>query len=340
MEKNISLDERIFIAGSTGMVGKALKRSFQNKGYGRPENNGELLTPTRKELNLLDSNQVEKWFAANKPTIVVLAAAKVGGIKANKTKPAEFILDNLKIQTNVIEVAFRMGVKRFLFLGSSCIYPKYAEQPIQEESLLTNSLEPTNQWYAIAKIAGIKLCEALRSQYKFDAISLMPTNLYGPGDNYHPENSHVMAALIRKFYLAKKHSLSSVECWGSGSPFREFLHVDDLATAAIFVLENWDPGAKNAPLDKFGLPLQILNVGTGKEISIKDLANKISKLVGFQGSIKWDSTKPDGTPRKLLNISKIQGLGWHPEINLEDGIISTINLLENEDNFKKYIYLK
>ena len=337
MKKNISLSERIFIAGSTGMVGKALKRAFINSGYGQTENNGELLTPTRKELNLLDFNKVKQWFAANKPTIVVLAAAKVGGIKANNTKPAEFILDNLKIQTNVIEVAFRMGVKRFLFLGSSCIYPKYAEQPIQEESLLTNSLEPTNQWYAIAKIAGIKLCESLRKQYNFDAISLMPTNLYGPGDNYHPENSHVMAALIRKFYLANKNSLPSVECWGSGSPFREFLHVDDLASASIFALENWDPESKNAPLDKDGLPLQILNVGTGKEISIKDLAYKISELVKYKGLIKWDLSKPDGTPRKLLNIKKIQKLGWQPKIKLEDGIINTINKLENEDNFKKHI---
>ena len=236
MQKLISKDERFFIAGSNGMVGKAIVRALKNSGYGEKENKGILLTPSRKELNLLNFRDVEKWFQKNKPTIVILAAAKVGGIFANNSQPADFILENLKIQTNVIEMAWKYNVKRFLFLGSSCIYPKFASQPISEESLLTGILEPTNQSYAIAKIAGIKLCESLREQHNFDAISLMPTNLYGPGDNYHPQNSHVMASLIRKFCLASKRDLPSVTCWGTGSPFREFMHVDYLGDAVIFVL--------------------------------------------------------------------------------------------------------
>ena len=324
MTKKISLNEKIFIAGANGMVGKAIKRKLIRSGYGSIENNGSLLTPSRQELNLLDHYEVENWFRINRPTVVILAAAKVGGIYANDSMPADFILENLKIQTNVIENSWKSNVKRFLFLGSSCIYPKYASQPISEESLLTGSLEPTNQWYALAKIAGIKLCESLRKQYKFDAISIMPTNLYGPGDNYHPKNSHVMPALIRKFSIAVKESIPSVTCWGSGSPFREFLHVDDLSDAALFLLENWDPDQPNTPLDSNGDPLLLLNVGTGDDLSIKELANKIASQTKYKGKILWDLSKPDGTPKKLLNISRIKKMGWKPKIKLEDGIKEAI----------------
>ena len=332
MQNKIDLEDKIFVAGSNGMVGKAICRELLKNGYGLKENNGILLKPSRKELDLLNYSEVDNWFKLNKPTVVVLAAAKVGGINANNIKPAEFILENLKIQNNVIELAWRHGIKRFLFLGSSCIYPKFAQQPIVEDSLLKDELEPTNQWYAVAKIAGIKLCQALRKQYKFDAISLMPTNLYGPGDNYHPENSHVMAALIRKFYLASRDSLKTVTCWGTGAPFREFLHVDDLANAAVFALENWDPDSLNAPIDKNGDPLLILNVGTGKDLSIKNLSHKIAKHVNYKGEIIWDINKPDGTPKKLLNIEKIKSLGWSPNIDLDDGIIQTIELIKNRKN--------
>ena len=333
MKKLISKSERFFIAGSRGMAGQAIVKALRSSGYGENENEGILLTPSREELNLLNLHEVENWFLANKPTVVILAAAKVGGIFANNIYPADFIFENLKIQNNVIEMAYKYGVKRFLFLGSSCIYPKYASQPISEESLLTGALEPTNQWYAIAKIAGIKLCESFRKQYKFDAISLMPTNLYGPGDNYHPKNSHVMASLIRKFYLAASDSLPSVSCWGSGKPFREFMHVDDLGNAVLFALENWDPSSKNAPLDSNGEPLLILNVGTGLDISIKDLSQKIAKFSNFKGQILWDKSKPDGTPKKLLNITKIRQLGWQPSIDLDTGIIRTLREFSQKDNF-------
>ena len=234
-EKLISPADRIYVAGHRGMAGSANCRSLVSKGYGEA-GGGALLTATRSELDLLDPVAVSEWFVVNKPDVVILAAAKVGGIHANATYPADFLLDNLKIQNHVIETAWRSGVRRLLFLGSSCIYPKFAEQPITEEALLTGSLEPTNEWYAIAKIAGIKLCEALRQQHGFDAISLMPTNLYGPGDNYHPTNSHVMAALIRRFHEAKQSNAPAVVCWGTGTPFREFLHVDDLGAACVFVL--------------------------------------------------------------------------------------------------------
>ena len=307
MEKLINQDDRFFVAGHRGMAGSAICRALQRSGY---EN---LLTASRDELDLLDLQAVQHWFAENQPTVVVLAAAKVGGIHANDTYPADFLLENLKIQTNVIETAWRSGVKRLLFLGSSCIYPKFAEQPIKEESLLTGALEPTNEWYAIAKIAGIKLCESLRKQYGFDAISLMPTNLYGPGDNYHPENSHVLPALIRRFYEEKESGAESVTCWGTGSPMREFLHVDDLGEASVFVMEKWQP----VP-DK----LQYLNVGTGVDLSIRQLAELIAEAVGFEGQILWDSSKPDGTPKKQLDISRIQGLGWKPQIPLDQGIHS------------------
>ena len=315
-------EERIFLAGASGMVGSSIKRALLNiEHFG---NRHILLTPTRKELNLLDEISVKNWFIKNKPTIVILAAAKVGGILANSRYPGDFIFQNLKIQTNIIESAWITGVKRFLFLGSSCIYPKNALQPIKEEALLTNNLESTNEYYAIAKIAGLKLCEALRKQYGFDAISLMPTNLYGPNDNYHPENSHVMAALIRKFLIAKKENLPSVTCWGTGKVFREFMHVDDLADGIIFCLKNWHPSDKNAPIDSLGNPLNHLNIGTGKDISIKELSLKIAKLTNFKGEILWDTSKPDGTPKKLLDVSRLKKIGWEPKISLEDGIKETI----------------
>ena len=256
---------------------------------------------------------METWFRAQRPEVVVLAAAKVGGILANNSHPADFLLDNLNIQNNVIEAAWRHGVRRLLFLGSSCIYPKFAEQPIREESLLTGALEPTNEWYAIAKIAGIQLCRALRIQHGFDAISLMPTNLYGPGDNYHPSHSHVMAALIRRFSEAARSGSDEVVCWGSGSPRREFLHVDDLASAAVFCLERWqhDPSSHEPAF---------LNVGTGVDLSIKELATQIAAATGFQGRIAWDSSKPDGTPRKLLDVSRLGAMGWRATIPLAEGL--------------------
>ncbi len=323
--KKISFHEKIFIAGSKGMAGSAISRAFKKHGYGSNAIGGKLLLPDRHELNLLDQNALDKWFEKNKPTVVVLAAAKVGGILANANSPADFLLENIKIQTNVIETSWKFGVKRFLFLGSSCIYPKLAAQPLIEDSLLNGPLELTNQWYAIAKISGIKLCESLRIQYGFDAISLMPTNLYGPGDNYHPTNSHVMASLIKKFCEASFNATSSVNCWGTGSPLREFLHVNDLGEAVVFLLENWDPSSERAPLDNSGVPLTFLNVGTGKDISIKDLSKKIAKYAGFKGKIIWDSTKPDGTPKKQLNCQRINTLGWSPKINLDDGIKETVS---------------
>jgi len=312
-EKLISRGDRIYVAGHRGMAGSAICRALVAKGYGEA-GGGALLTATRSELDLLDPLSVSEWFGANKPDVVILAAAKVGGIHANTTYPADFLLENLKIQNHVIEAAWRSGVRRLLFLGSSCIYPKFAEQPIQEEALLTGPLEPTNEWYAIAKIAGIKLCEALREQHGFDAISLMPTNLYGPGDNYHPTNSHVMAALIRRFHEAKESNAPSVTCWGTGTPLREFLHVDDLGAACVFALESWSPG-----LDQ----LQYLNVGTGIDLSIKELAGLVAKTVGYAGDIQWDSSKPDGTPRKQLDVSKLGAMGWCAAIPLAEGLEKT-----------------
>ncbi len=326
--KKISLKDKIFIAGASGMVGRAICRSLFKKGYGNAQNGGKILTPPRNKLNLLDEKAVNNWLKINKPDVVIIASAKVGGILANSTQPTEFLLENLKIQNNLIEASWKNDIRRLLFLGSSCIYPKYAAQPIQEESLLKGKLEPTNEWYAIAKIAGIKLCQALRKQYNFDAISLMPTNLYGPGDNYHDQNSHVMAALIKKFCEASKNSQKLVTCWGTGSPYREFLHVDDLGDAAVYALENWDPHSKNAPLDKDGNPLNILNVGTGNDISIKDLAIKIARITNFKGKIIWDNSKPDGTPKKLLNINRLLELGWKPKISLDEGIKETIKIYQ------------
>ena len=331
MVNKILLGEKIFVAGANGMAGSSICRMLERHGYGLNKNNGKILKPNRKELNLLNLNEVENWFKKNQPTIVILAAAKVGGILANSTLPADFLLQNIKIQTNVIETSWRAGVKRLLFLGSSCIYPKFANQPIKEESLLKGSLEKTNEGYAISKIAGIKLCESLRIQYGFDAISLMPTNLYGPGDNYHETESHVMAALIRKFYEANENKSKSVTCWGTGSPLREFMHVDDLGEAVVFALENWFPEASNAPLDQNGNPLLYLNIGTGLDISIKDLSTKIATAIGFKGKVIWDRSKPDGTPKKQLDISKIKALGWSSKIELDQGIRNTISNFINEN---------
>lgn len=313
-------NHKIFLAGGTGMVGSAIQRKLLNIGY----NKKLVLSPPRSELDLLDYDAVKMWFLSNKPQFVILAAAKVGGIIANNSYPADFILENLKIQTNVIENSFKSGVRRLLFLGSSCIYPKFAKQPIIEESLLNGSLESTNECYAIAKIAGLQLCASLRSQYGFDTISLMPTNVYGFNDNYHKEDSHVMAALIRKFLNAKLKKLKSVTCWGTGEVFREFLHVDDLAEAVLFCLQNWYPDRYDAPKDSFGKALNHLNVGTGSDILIKDLAYKIAEIVGYEGEILWDTSKPNGTPKKLLNVSKINDLGWHSKISLDEGIKDTI----------------
>ena len=332
MKNKIHFQDKFFVGGSRGMVGSAICRSLLGKGYGKKENGGLLLKPNRSELNLLNFEEVNKWFYKNKPSIVILAAAKVGGIMANKNFPTEFLLNNIKIQTNVIEAAWNSGVRRLLFLGSSCIYPKHALQPIKEEYLLESSLEKSNEWYAIAKITGVKLCEALRKQHGFDAITLMPTNLYGPGDNYHPTESHVMASLISKFCNAKKELSPFVECWGTGEPLREFLHVNDLADAVVYCLENWDPTSKESPKDSFGNILNHLNVGSGKDISICDLAKKIAKITEFKGEIKWDKSKPNGTPKKLLDTSRILELGWRPKISLDNGIKETIGLYRNLQN--------
>ena len=319
----IDKSDSIFIAGHKGMVGSAIKRSLEKNGY------NNLLIASRADLDLTDNQAVGKWFRANQPNIVILAAAKVGGIAANNKYPADFILENLKIQTNIIENAWKNKTKRFLFLGSSCIYPKFASQPLKEEYLLNGSLEKTNEPYAIAKIAGIKLCSALKDQYGFDAISLMPTNLYGPGDNYHSFNSHVLPSLINKFYKAKINNDSEVICWGSGKPKREFLYVEDLADASIFFLENYSSedfliSTKKVKSDS------IINIGTGKDISIKELVDLISSEIKYKGLIKWDLSKPDGTPRKLLDISKASKLGWKAKTKLKKGIRLTINQYKKE----------
>lgn len=309
MAKLITADDRIFVAGHRGMAGSAICRALQRAGY------NNLLTATRAELDLEDGPAVQRWFAEHQPSVVVLAAAKVGGIHANSTYPADFLLENIEIQTNVIETAWRSGVRRLLFLGSSCIYPKFAEQPIREEALLTGPLEPTNEWYAIAKITGIKLCSALRLQHGFDAISLMPTNLYGPGDNYHAENSHVLPALIRRFHEAAEANAPSVTCWGTGTPLREFLHVDDLGEACVFALEHWQPGPEE---------LQFLNVGTGGDLTIRHLAEAVAAATGFEGTICWDTSKPDGTPKKQLDVRRLEEHGYKPRIDFQEGIKATV----------------
>ncbi len=298
-----------FIAGHRGMAGSAiLRRLIKDTRY-------QAITANRRDLDLTNSSEVERWFQENKPEVIILAAARVGGILANDNHPADFLLENLKIQNNVIESGWKNGCKRMLFLGSSCIYPKFAEQPIREEALLTGPLEPTNEWYATAKITGIQLCRALRKQHGFDAISLMPTNLYGPGDNYHPTGSHVLPALIRRFQEAKEQGAPSVTCWGTGSPMREFLHVDDLADAALHCLEHWHPGPDDP---------NHINVGSGSDVTIKELAEQVAAAVGYEGEILWDTSKPDGTPRKLLDVSRLRNLGWTARIPLEEGLRSTV----------------
>ena len=307
--------DRIFVAGHRGMAGSAICRALQRSGY------SNLLMASRAELDLEDGPAVQRWFEQQQPTVVIMAAAKVGGIHANKTYPVDFLLNNLKIQTNVIETAWLSGVRRLLFLGSSCIYPKLAEQPIREESLLTGPLETSNAWYSIAKITGIKLCEALRLQHGFDAISLMPTNLYGPGDNYHTTNSHVLPALIRRFHEAVEAKAPSVTCWGSGTPMREFLHVDDLGEACIFALENFQPVPEE---------MQFLNVGTGMDLTTRELAEAVAAATGFLGEIHWDPSKPDGTPKKQLDVSRLAGMGWRARISLAEGLRSTVTQFREE----------
>ena len=294
-------DAKIYIAGHNGLVGSAILRRLQNEGF---EN---LVLKTFDQLDLRDQHAVKSFFESERPEYVFLAAAKVGGILANNTYRAQFIHDNLTIQSNVIHFSYIYGVKKLLFLGSSCIYPKHAPQPIKEESLLTSPLEVTNEPYAIAKIAGIKMCQAYRHQYGSNFISAMPTNLYGPNDNYHPQNSHVLPALVQKFFAAKMEGRKTVEIWGSGSPKREFLHVDDLADACLFLMEHYDSG-------------EIINVGTGVDLSIKELALIIKEYSGFEGELFFNKEYPDGTPQKLLDTSKINNLGWAPKITLRDGV--------------------
>jgi GDP-L-fucose synthase len=300
----LKAESRILVAGHRGLVGAAIMRRLAAAGY------SNLLTIDRQALDLRDSAAVDAWFARERPEYVFLAAAKVGGIHANSTYPAEYIYDNLAIQNAVIHAAWRHGVHKLQFLGSSCIYPKHSPQPMREEHLLTGPLEPTNEWYAIAKIAGIKLCQAFRRQYGFNAISLMPTNLYGPGDNFHPENSHVLPALIRRFHEARLAAAPSVTIWGTGTPRREFLHVDDLADACLFLMLHYDEE-------------DIINVGVGADQSILELAQTIARVTGYPGEILTDPSRPDGTPRKLLDVSRLTALGWQAQIGLEAGIAST-----------------
>ncbi len=305
--------DRVYVAGHTGMVGSAVVRRLQR-------DNVETVVQSRTELDLLDQKSVHEFLKNEPVDAVVLAAAKVGGILANSEYPVDFLYENLQIQNNVIHAAAEAGIKRLLFLGSSCIYPKFSEQPIREDALLTSPLEPTNQWYAIAKIAGVYLCKAYREQHGLSYISAMPTNLYGPHDNFDPVTSHVLPALIRKFVEAKQSGKKSVEIWGTGTPLREFMHVDDLADALVFLLSSYD-GAEP------------INAGSGQEISIKELAILIGNLVGYGGDIHFDTSKPDGTPRKLMDSGRLAALGWTPSIALEDGIRTTIDWYKNSEEF-------
>jgi GDP-L-fucose synthase len=306
-------ESKIYVAGHNGLVGSAIMRQLESRGC------SNLITRSHSELDLTDQTQVREFFAQEKPEYVILAAAKVGGIHANNSYPAEFIYINLMIEANIIDAAYRNGVERLLFLGSSCIYPKAVAQPMREDALLTDVLEPTNEPYAIAKIAGIKLCESYNRQYGTDFRSVMPTNLYGPGDNFHPENSHVMPALMRRFHEAKITGDSEVVVWGSGNPKREFLHVDDMAAASLFVLEL----DQETYRDNTQPMLSHVNVGTGVDCSIREAAETIKRVVGFQGELVFDKTKPDGTPRKLMDVSRLRALGWEYSIPLEQGLVST-----------------
>jgi GDP-L-fucose synthase len=307
---------RVFVAGHKGLAGGAIARRLQALGFER------LLLRSRQELDLTDQQAVDRFFEAEKPEYVFLAAAKVGGILANNSYPAEFLRDNLVIQSNVIHSAWKHGAAKLAFLGSSCIYPKHAAQPMREDALLTGPLEPTNEWYAVAKIAGIKQCQAYRRQYGFNAISLMPTNLYGPGDNFHLEHSHVLPALIRKFHEARVSGGREVVMWGTGTPRREFLHVDDLADAAVHLMQAYEGE-------------DIVNIGVGEDIPIRELAQIVAETVGFEGRIVNDTSKPDGTPRKLMDVTRLTALGWKAKIGLREGIASTYRwFLDNQDRFR------
>jgi GDP-L-fucose synthase len=297
----LAQNARIFVAGHRGLVGSAIWRSLQARGFTR------LIGRTRAELDLLDLSAVREFYRRERPEYVFVAAAKAGGIMANSTQPVDFLYQNLTIQNNLIHAAHEHAVRKLLFLGSSCIYPKLAPQPLKEEYLLSGPLEPTNQWYAIAKIAGIKLCQAFRQQHGCDFISAMPANMYGPGDNFDLQSSHVLPALIRKFHDAKQAGAPSVTCWGTGSPLREFLYSDDLAAACVFLMENYSEE-------------EFINVGSGSEISIRELAELVRQLVGYRGDITWDSSKPDGTPRKLMDSARLLALGWRPKVDLAGGI--------------------
>lgn len=304
-------DSRILVAGHRGMVGSAILRALHSRGY------RNTIVRDRAAVDLREQSSVERWFGEERPEIVVLAAARVGGIHANDAYPADFIRDNLQIQTNVIDSAWRCGARKLLFLGSSCVYPRLASQPIKEESLLTGALEPTNEWYAVAKIAGIKMCQAYRKQYGFDAIVAMPTNLYGPEDNFDAETSHVLPALIRRFHEAKEQAHDEVVVWGSGSPRREFLHVDDLASACLHLLTHYSDSVP-------------INVGWGKDLSIRELADLMAASIGYTGRIVFDSSRPDGTPRKLLDTTRLQSTGWTPRISLPAGIAETYHWFVTE----------
>ena len=308
---------KIYIAGHRGMVGSGVWRALESKGY------YNLIGKTSAELDLRNQQAVNDFYNQEKPEIVIDAAAKVGGIFANNNYPYQFLMENLQIQNNLIDGAFQTGVKKFIFLGSSCIYPKFASQPLKEEYLLTDSLEPTNEWYAIAKITGVKACEAIRKQFGKDYVSLMPTNLYGSFDNFDLKTSHVLPAMIRKFHEAKLNKKESVVLWGSGTPMREFLHVDDMAGAVVFALENQ-------------LTSNLYNIGTGKDVTIKELAETIQRVIGYQGQVIWDASKPDGTPRKLMDVSKMKAMGWQYSTELEDGVKNTYRwFLENIDSIKE-----
>ena len=304
---------RVFVAGHRGLVGSAIVRRLEAEGANR------LILRTRQELDLTDQSAVEAFFQAEKPEYVFMAAAKVGGILVNSTHPAEFLRENLAVQTNVIHSAWKHGVRKMCFLGSSCIYPKAAPQPLKEEYLLTGALEPTNEWYAIAKIAGIKMCQAYRRQYGFDAISLMPANLYGPGDNYDLQTSHVLPALIRKFHQAKLAGDTQVVIWGTGTPLREFMHVDDLADAAVFLMRNYSDE-------------QFINAGTGEEVTIHQLAGMVARIVGYDSDIVTDPSKPDGTPRKMMDVSRLHQMGWRHQIGLEEGIAAAYEWFTSVEN--------